>query len=36
MDLVYIVKEDENNEELRYSLRSVAKYLPQNKIWIVG
>ena len=36
IDLVYIVKEDERNEDLRYSLRSVAKFLPNNKIWIVG
>lgn len=36
MDLVYIVKESEQNEDLRYSLRSVAKFLPNNKVWIVG
>lgn len=36
MDLVYIVKEDDNNEELRYSLRSIAKYLPESRVWIVG
>ena len=36
MDLVYIVKESDKNEDLRYSLRSVAKFLPNNKVWIVG
>ena len=36
MDLVYIVKESERNEDLRYSLRSIAKFLPDHKVWIVG
>lgn len=36
MDLVYIVKNSEVNEDLRYSLRSVAKFVPHDKIWIVG
>ena len=36
LDFVYIVKEDEHNEDLRYSLRSIAKYYPENKVWIVG
>lgn len=36
MDLVYIVKKAEVNNELRYSLRSIAKFLPQSNIWIVG
>ena len=35
-DFVYIVKESEDNEELRYSLRSISKFYPSNKIWIVG
>lgn len=35
-DLVYIVKKDEKNEDLKYSLRSVEKFVPHNKIWIVG
>jgi hypothetical protein len=35
MDLVYICKDGEN-EELRYSIRSVVKNLPHNKIWVVG
>ena len=36
MDLVYIVKESEKNDDLKYSLRSIAKFYPENKIWIVG
>ena len=36
MDFVYIVKEDEKNEDLKYSLRSIAKFYPENKVWIVG
>lgn len=36
LDLVYIVKPEEKNEDLRYSLRSVAKFVPHEKIWIVG
>ncbi len=36
MDLVYIVKAEEKNEDLRYSLRSVAKFVPHDKIWIIG
>jgi len=36
MDLVYIVKKSEKNEDLRYSLRSVAKNVSFNNIWIVG
>jgi hypothetical protein len=35
-DFVYIVKESEDNNELRYSLRSLYKFYPNNKIWIVG
>lgn len=35
-DLVYIVKPSEFNPELRYSLRSVAKYCSFRKIFIVG
>lgn len=35
-DLVYIVRQCETNEDLRYSLRSVAKFLPYNRVWIVG
>ena len=35
IDLVYLVKEEENNEELRYSLRSLVN-LPYRKVFIVG
>ena len=34
-DLVYIVRGGEN-EELRYSLRSVAENLPHATVWLVG
>ena len=29
MDLVYIVKEREKNDDLKYSLRSIAKFYPE-------
>ena len=32
-DIVYILKEDINSEELRYSLRSVCKNFEYNKVW---
>ena len=35
MDVVYICREGEN-EELRYSIRSVVKNMPHDKIWVVG
>lgn len=35
-DVVYFVKESPSNEELRYSLRSVEKNFPHNKVWIYG
>jgi len=35
MDIVYICRDGEN-EELRYSIRSVVKNLPHDKIWVVG
>lgn len=35
MDVVYIVRTGDDNEELRYSLRSLAN-LPHNRVWIVG
>jgi hypothetical protein len=35
LDYVYICR-DGDNEELRYSIRSVAKYMPPGKIWVVG
>lgn len=35
MDFVYICK-DGNNEELRYSIRSVLHFFPTANIWVVG
>ena len=35
MDVVYICREGEN-EELRYSIRSVVENMPHSKIWVVG
>lgn len=35
MDLVYICRPGEN-EELRYSLRSVAENLPHDRVWVFG
>jgi len=36
-DLAYLVRPGEDNEELRYSLRSIATYLTGfRKVWIVG
>lgn len=34
-DIVYCVKESEDNEELRYSLRSIHNF-PHDKVWIYG
>lgn len=34
-DVVYIVREG-GNEELRYSLRSIAKNFPHERVWIFG
>lgn len=36
IDVVYIYKQQKNEEELRYSIRSVEKNFPHRKIWIVG
>ena len=36
LDFVYIIKPGESGIELRYSLRSIAKHFPNNKVWIVG
>ena len=36
MDIVYIVREGEHNEELRHSLRSVAENVPHRNIVIAG
>lgn len=35
-DVIYIVKEDARNEELRYSLRSVCENFPVRNVWIFG
>lgn len=35
-DIVYILKNDINSEELRYSLRSVCENFPYRKIFFVG
>src|SRR5690606_31556781 len=35
-DLVYVVRPGETNEELRYSLRSVAEHLPHRQVWLAG
>lgn len=35
-DIVYFCKDSPKNEELRYSLRSVEKNFPHEKIWIYG
>lgn len=35
MDVVYPVKRGEDNEELRYSLRSLQNF-PHDRVWIVG
>ena len=36
LDFVYIVKESDKNDDLRYSLRSIAKFYPDHRVWIVG
>ncbi len=35
MDIVYICRKGEN-EELRYSLRSIEKFSPNYRVWVVG
>ena len=35
-DIVYLVKPDKINEELRYSLRTVEKNFPYNRVWFYG
>lgn len=35
LDIVYVVKPDASNEELRYSLRSL-KNIPHRNVWIIG
>lgn len=36
MDVVYVVRPGDDNEELRYSLRSIAAHLPHGRVWIAG
>jgi hypothetical protein len=36
VDLVYVVRHSEENEALRYSLRSVARNLPHADVWVAG
>lgn len=36
MDIVYVVKDSAYNDELRYSLRSVAKNFPHRKVYFYG
>lgn len=37
MDVVYMLRDNTNTDEIRYSLRSVEKYLKNyDKIWVVG
>ena len=36
MDIVYFVKDEPINEELRYSLRSVEKNFPHRRVWFYG
>jgi hypothetical protein len=35
MDIVYVVRDGDENEELRFSLRSLVN-LPHDQVWIVG
>ena len=35
-DIVYILRNDIDTDEIKYSLRSVAKNFPHNKVWIYG
>lgn len=36
LDVVYLVRPGEDNEELRYSLRSLATNLPHGRVWMAG
>lgn len=36
MDIVYVVKDSAYNDELKYSLRSVEKNFPHNRVWFYG
>lgn len=35
-DVVYIVKNADRNEELRYSIRSIEQNMPFGRLWVVG
>jgi hypothetical protein len=35
-DVVYVVRPGNRNEELRYSLRSIAAHLPHRRVWLAG
>ena len=35
-DIVYFVKEEKTNEELRFSLRSIERNFPHAKVWFYG
>lgn len=35
-DIVYLLKDQKRNEELRFSLRSVEKNFPYRKVWFYG
>lgn len=36
LDLLYLLRVGEDNEELRHSLRSVAANLPHGRVWLAG
>lgn len=36
MDIIYPVRDGDDNDELRYSLRSLAANYPHGRVWIVG
>lgn len=36
MDFVYVVRRSEENEALRYSLRSIEQHTPVGRVWVVG
>ena len=36
MDIVYNCRPGKQNEELRYSIRSVMENLPHDNLWVVG
>lgn len=36
LDFVYIIKPNDDGNDLKYSLRSISKHYPNNKIWIAG